>query len=127
MTAIVRGKLKDGQFVEQQTVYKAPAALYRTGENHFGSRLVFDKGYLFFSIGERGKQDDAQDVTPAKREGAPHLRRRARARRQPAGRSGRGAGDDLELRPPQPAGPRHATLPPARCTTPSTGPGVATN
>ena len=63
MTAIVRGKLADGQFVEQQTVYKAPAALYRTGENHFGSRLVFDKGYLFFSIGERGKQDDAQDVT----------------------------------------------------------------
>ena len=63
MTAIVRGKLKDGQFVEQQTVYKAPAELYRTGGNHFGSRLVFDKGYLFFSIGERGQQDDAQDVT----------------------------------------------------------------
>jgi aldose sugar dehydrogenase len=62
MTAIVRGKLRDGQFVEQQTVYKAPIELYRTGENHFGSRLVFDNGYLFFSIGERGLQDDAQDI-----------------------------------------------------------------
>ena len=31
---------------------------------HFGSRFVFDgKGHLFFSIGERGHQDDAQDVT----------------------------------------------------------------
>ena len=63
MTAIVRGKLKDGAFVDQQTIYKAPAELYRTGGNHFGSRLVFDSGYLFFSIGERGQQDDAQDVS----------------------------------------------------------------
>ncbi len=63
MTAIVRGRLRDGEFVEQQTVYKAPIELYRTGENHFGSRLVFDSGYLFFSIGERGLQDDAQDIT----------------------------------------------------------------
>ena len=63
MTAIVRGKLKDGQLVEQETVFKVPTELYRTGENHFGSRLVFDKGYLFFSIGERGQKDDAQDIT----------------------------------------------------------------
>jgi len=63
MTAIVRGKLKDGQFVEQQSVFKAPTELYTTGGNHFGSRFVFDNGYLFFSIGERGRQDDAQDLT----------------------------------------------------------------
>ena len=31
---------------------------------HFGSRFVFDgKGHLFFSIGERGHQDDAQDLS----------------------------------------------------------------
>lgn len=63
MTAVVRGKLQDGQFVEQQTIFKAPAALYRTGTVHFGSRFVFDNGYLFFSIGERGQKDDAQDIT----------------------------------------------------------------
>jgi len=62
MTAIVRGKLKDGAFVDQQTIYKAPAELYRTGPNHFGSRLVFDNGYLFFTIGERGQKDDAQEI-----------------------------------------------------------------
>jgi glucose/arabinose dehydrogenase len=64
LTAIVRGKLRDGQFVEQQQVFKAPAELYRTGPVHFGSRFVFDgKGHLFFSIGERGQKEDAQDVS----------------------------------------------------------------
>jgi glucose/arabinose dehydrogenase len=63
MTAIVRGKLKDGQFVEQQTIYKAPVELYRKGQVHFGSRFVFDQGYLYFSIGERGQKDDAQDIS----------------------------------------------------------------
>jgi glucose/arabinose dehydrogenase len=64
LTAIVRGRLKDDRFVDQETVFKAPAALYRTGTVHFGSRFVFDgKGHIFFSIGERGQQADAQDVT----------------------------------------------------------------
>jgi glucose/arabinose dehydrogenase len=62
MTAVVRGKLRDGQFVEQQTIYKAPVELYRKGPVHFGSRFVFDNGYLFFSIGERGQKEDAQDL-----------------------------------------------------------------
>ncbi len=64
MTAIVRGKLKDNTLVEQQTIYKAPVELYRTGPVHFGSRFVFDgKGHLFFSIGERGQGADAQDLS----------------------------------------------------------------
>jgi len=63
MTAVVRGKLRDGRFVDQETLFKAPAELYRTGNVHFGSRFVFDgKGHLFFSIGERGQKDDAQDL-----------------------------------------------------------------
>jgi glucose/arabinose dehydrogenase len=63
MTAIIRGRLREGRFVEQQTLFRAPAELYRTGEIHFGSRIVFDgKGHLFFSIGERGHKEDAQDL-----------------------------------------------------------------
>ena len=63
MTAIVRGRLRDGQFVEQQTVYKVAPELYTTGPVHFGSRFVFDgKGHLFFTIGERGQQQHAQDL-----------------------------------------------------------------
>lgn len=63
MTAVVRGKLRGGQFVEQQTLFKAPTALYRKANVHFGSRIVFDgKGHLFFTIGERGHKEDAQDL-----------------------------------------------------------------
>jgi glucose/arabinose dehydrogenase len=64
MTAVVRGKLRGGAFVDQQTIFKAPPELYRRANVHFGSRFVFDEaGHLFFSIGERGQKDDAQDVT----------------------------------------------------------------
>jgi len=62
-TALVRGKLKDNQFVETQLLYKASPNT-RAGQ-HFGSRIVFDKkGSLYFSIGERGKRDvNPQDIT----------------------------------------------------------------
>ncbi len=64
MTAVVRGHLQDGAFIDQQQIFKADPALYRQGGVHFGSRFVFDgKGHLFFSIGERGQGKDAQDIT----------------------------------------------------------------
>ncbi len=64
MTAIVRGKLHGGRLVDEETIYRAPHELYTKGGLHFGCRLVFDgKGHLFFSIGERGRGDDAQDLS----------------------------------------------------------------
>ena len=63
MTRVLRGHLKDGALVDQEILFTAPAELYRTGTVHFGSRFVFDgKGHVFFSIGERGKGEDAQDL-----------------------------------------------------------------
>jgi aldose sugar dehydrogenase len=63
MTAVVRGHLQDGAFIDQQQIFKADPALYRKGGVHFGSRFVFDgKGHLFFSIGERGQGKDAQEI-----------------------------------------------------------------
>lgn len=64
LTTIVRGKIRDGAWVEQQTIWRAPLEFYRPGGGiHFGCRIVFDRdGYLFFSHGERGRQDDAQNV-----------------------------------------------------------------
>ncbi len=64
MTRIVRGKLKDGAFVDQQTVYQAkPEHYIKAGGVHFGGRIAFDKqGYLFFTIGERGQRDQAQSI-----------------------------------------------------------------
>jgi aldose sugar dehydrogenase len=64
MTAIVRGRLREGRFVDQETIFKAPRELYLKGGLHFGCRLVFDgKGHLFFTIGERGRGDHAQDLS----------------------------------------------------------------
>jgi glucose/arabinose dehydrogenase len=64
MTAVVRGRLQDGRFAGPQVLFRADSALYRTGGLHFGSRFVFDgSGHLFFTIGERGQKDDAQDLS----------------------------------------------------------------
>lgn len=64
MTKVVRGRIRDGRWVDQETIFQSPANLYKRGGVHFGSRFVFDdQGYLFFTIGERGAQVDAQDLT----------------------------------------------------------------
>jgi glucose/arabinose dehydrogenase len=63
MTKVVRGKLDGLQWVEEQTVYAADPKFYTEVGHHFGSRLVFQNGYIYFSIGDRGMQDQAQDIT----------------------------------------------------------------
>ncbi len=65
LTRIIRGKLKDGVLIDQQTIYQGkPAHYIKAGGVHFGGRIVFDgKGYLFFTIGERGQGPHAQDIT----------------------------------------------------------------
>ncbi|HRE81959.1 MAG TPA: PQQ-dependent sugar dehydrogenase [Opitutaceae bacterium] len=63
MTAIVRGRIKAGAWVDQQQIFKAPLEFYLPTQLHFGCRLVFDQGYLYFGIGERGRMEHAQDLT----------------------------------------------------------------
>lgn len=63
MTRIVRGQVEDGAWTNEQVVYEAPRDSYVTGRVHFGCRIVFDgDGHLYFSIGDRGSQDMAQDL-----------------------------------------------------------------
>jgi glucose/arabinose dehydrogenase len=64
LTRVIRGKLKDGALVEQQTIFQAPLDVYpNAGGVHFGGRIAFDKaGYLFFTIGERGNGANAQNL-----------------------------------------------------------------
>jgi aldose sugar dehydrogenase len=53
-TAIIRGKLLGDSLVEQKQIFKARPAV--STDIHFGSRMVFDNnGFLYFSVGERGK------------------------------------------------------------------------
>ena len=64
MAAVIRGRLRDGAFVDQQQIFKANDSLYRAGGQRFGSRLLFDsKGHLFFSVGDRACPGDEQDLT----------------------------------------------------------------
>ncbi len=62
ITAYVRGKLKDGEWTEQQSIWKADEKFYTGDGVHFGTRIVFDKGYIYFPVGERGGWHQAQDV-----------------------------------------------------------------
>lgn len=63
-TRIVRGKIKDNKWVEEQVLFQAKPEHYSNAGVHFGCRIVFDKkGQLFFSIGDRGNQNQAQDLT----------------------------------------------------------------
>ena len=60
MTSIVRGKLQNNAWVKQETIFKTKREFEIGTQYHFGSRIVFKEGYLFFSIGDRGRQDMAQ-------------------------------------------------------------------
>jgi glucose/arabinose dehydrogenase len=64
MTVIVRGRINDrNEWIDQQLIYRAPADLYTTNGAHYGCRMIFDRqNHLFFSIGERGNQPNAQNL-----------------------------------------------------------------
>jgi glucose/arabinose dehydrogenase len=63
MTRIVRGRLDDNTWTQQQVLYEAPHDTYLTTRHHYGCRIVFDKkGDLYFGIGDRGIQEQAQDL-----------------------------------------------------------------
>jgi len=61
-TALMRAKLKDNTLVEKQLLFKAlPDS--KTG-HHVGCKITFDeKGHVFFGVGERGKQQNSQDLS----------------------------------------------------------------
>jgi glucose/arabinose dehydrogenase len=65
MTTIVRGRINvRNEWVDQQVIFRAPAELYTPDGTHFGSRFTFDReGHLFYSIGERGVMQNAQDLS----------------------------------------------------------------
>lgn len=65
MTVIVRGRInKKGEWVDAQTLFRAPLNRYTPSGVHYGSRLGFDpQGRLLFTIGERGDMKNAQDLS----------------------------------------------------------------
>ncbi|TNF40938.1 MAG: c-type cytochrome, partial [Bacteroidetes bacterium] len=62
MTKIVRGKIENNTWTNEQVLFEAPHEMYRTTRHHYGCRIVFDpEGYLYFAIGDRGAGFQAQD------------------------------------------------------------------
>lgn len=70
MTAIVRGRIKDHKWVDQEYVFRVPGEFHTNSGVHFGTRFVFQDDYLFFAIGDRGRMQMAQD--PSKPNGKVH-------------------------------------------------------
>jgi glucose/arabinose dehydrogenase len=63
ITAMVRGRIKGHQWTDQEWIYRADSK-FRSGAGvHFGTRIVFDKGYIYFVVGERGGMMEAQSLS----------------------------------------------------------------
>lgn len=63
-TAIMRAKFDadSHSLTDQEDIYVGTP--FSTRGQHYGSRIAFDHdGYLYFSIGDRGAMDSAQDIT----------------------------------------------------------------
>ncbi len=63
MTRIVRGQIKDNRWTNEQVLYQADGKFYTTSRAHFGARIAVDQNYLYFSVGDRGAKEQAQDLT----------------------------------------------------------------
>lgn len=66
MTKIIRGKIKDHEWTDEQTLFEVPDSLMAVRGDRWGCRFLFDKaGYLYFTIGDMGKAMDSQDLNRA--------------------------------------------------------------
>ncbi len=73
MTTIVRGRLAERggvvSWTDNEVIFRARPEHFTTGDLHFGCRVVFSerqpdgRRYVYFSIGERGRMETAQDLT----------------------------------------------------------------
>ena len=62
ITSVVRGRINGQRWVDEETIYRADPKFGNSRGVHFGSRIVFNNGYVFFAIGDRGRQNQAQDL-----------------------------------------------------------------
>ena len=61
-TALARFQVKDQSITQFESLFVSNAVT--SGGRHFGSRIAFDdQGYLFFTSGDRGERDWAQDLS----------------------------------------------------------------
>lgn len=61
-TTVARGRIENHRWVDHETLWRADEKFYTSARHHFGTRIVFQDGYLFFSIGDRGDMDESQNL-----------------------------------------------------------------
>jgi glucose/arabinose dehydrogenase len=63
MTRIIRGRVVDYRWVQQETLFDVPHDKYFVNRGRWGCRLLFDKaGFLYFTIGDIRENLDVQDL-----------------------------------------------------------------
>lgn len=62
-TKLVRGKIKDASWAEQEDIFHASQQFYTKSGVHFGSRIAFIGEHVYFSVGDRGQRELAQDLS----------------------------------------------------------------
>ena len=64
MVALIRGRIRNGEWTDQQTLWKADRSTYSGGtELALGARIAFDdRGYVYLSVGAKGDYKRAQDL-----------------------------------------------------------------
>ena len=60
-TAVAKAELIEDELKNLRVIYRTTDIHYSSSPYHFGSRIAIDEKYLYFSIGDRGNQNDAQD------------------------------------------------------------------
>ena len=60
---IVRGRIRGSRWMDEQLIYRVAPEFFINSGAHYGGRLAFLGDYLYFSIGERGHQENAQDLS----------------------------------------------------------------
>lgn len=64
MTRLVRGRIRDHQWTDQEVLFEADPFAYGEPFWHYGGRMTFDpEGRLHFSVGDRGVRDQAREPT----------------------------------------------------------------
>ncbi len=64
MTKIVRGRVDDHKWVDEQTIFSMPDDFYLKNAYRWGCRLLFDReGHLFFSIGDMARDEHVQNLS----------------------------------------------------------------
>lgn len=60
-TALMRARLSGHSLVDQEVLFSGHP--FTESGSHFGSRIAFKDGYVFFSTGDRGQMESSQDLS----------------------------------------------------------------